>query len=221
MWTDAAATLRKKPDFKKLAAYGFIETNESYTYEKPLAENQFHLTVFVSKNGELSIEIIDTKTKEEYALAYVKTAAGSLARQVRVESEQIVSDIIETCYVPNIFQSEYANLILHYVEEKYGSKAEYLWEKFPNNAVFREPKTRKWYAALLSVEKKKLGIDEEGFVEILDVKEKPEEILRLVDGVRYRPGYHMNKKHWYTMLLDGSVSIEELCQRIDASYALV
>jgi predicted DNA-binding protein (MmcQ/YjbR family) len=35
------------------------------------------------------------------------------------------------------------------------------------------------------------------------------------------PGYHMNKEHWNTILLDRSVSDEELRSWIDESYALV
>ena len=34
------------------------------------------------------------------------------------------------------------------------------------------------------------------------------------------PAYHMNKKHWYTMILDGSVERRELFRRIDESYRL-
>lgn len=35
------------------------------------------------------------------------------------------------------------------------------------------------------------------------------------------PGYHMNKTHWNTVLLDGSVPTGELQRMIDHSYALV
>lgn len=45
---------------------------------------------------------------------------------------------------------------------KYKDEPEYLWDKTPNNAVFREKSTEKWYAALLEVEKSKIGINEEG-----------------------------------------------------------
>ena len=34
------------------------------------------------------------------------------------------------------------------------------------------------------------------------------------------PGYHMNKKHWYTIILDNSISTSEICRRIDDSYLL-
>lgn len=35
------------------------------------------------------------------------------------------------------------------------------------------------------------------------------------------PGYHMNKKHWNTIVVDGSVSIQLLKGWIDHSYELV
>ncbi|AJQ92086.1 MmcQ/YjbR family DNA-binding protein [Gynuella sunshinyii] len=35
------------------------------------------------------------------------------------------------------------------------------------------------------------------------------------------PGYHMNKKHWNTVLIDGSLPDGEIERMIDHSYALV
>ena len=35
------------------------------------------------------------------------------------------------------------------------------------------------------------------------------------------PGYHMNKKHWNTIVVDGSVSSKQLKEWIDDSYSLV
>ncbi|MCW8125144.1 MmcQ/YjbR family DNA-binding protein [Microbulbifer halophilus] len=35
------------------------------------------------------------------------------------------------------------------------------------------------------------------------------------------PGYHMNKKHWNTVLLDGSVPDYEVERMVDQSYGLV
>ena len=35
------------------------------------------------------------------------------------------------------------------------------------------------------------------------------------------PGYHMNKKHWNTIVVDGSVSTKQLKEWIDDSYTLV
>ncbi len=56
----------------------------------------------------------------------------------------------------------------------------------------------------------------------MNLKCNPEEALMLRDiftGVL--PGYHMNKKHWNTVRLDGSVPIPEIERMIDRSYGLV
>ncbi|MFC4100824.1 MmcQ/YjbR family DNA-binding protein [Paenibacillus xanthanilyticus] len=36
-----------------------------------------------------------------------------------------------------------------------------------------------------------------------------------------KPGYHLNKKHWNTVLVDGSLDDDEIFAMIDHSYALV
>lgn len=36
-----------------------------------------------------------------------------------------------------------------------------------------------------------------------------------------QPGYHMNKKHWNTIILDGSLSEQDIFVMIDHSYDLV
>ena len=35
------------------------------------------------------------------------------------------------------------------------------------------------------------------------------------------PGYHMNKKHWNTIIIDGSLTKAKLMEQIKASYLLV
>ena len=35
-----------------------------------------------------------------------------------------------------------------------------------------------------------------------------------------RPAYHMNKKHWISIILDGSMKEEEICRLIQDSYDL-
>ena len=46
------------------------------------------------------------------------------------------------------------------------------------------------------------------------------EILREIYPA-IQPGYHMNKRHWNTIILDGSIVDAEILSMIDDSYALV
>ncbi len=56
----------------------------------------------------------------------------------------------------------------------------------------------------------------------INLKCDPEEALILRDVFdAVLPGYHMNKTHWNTVLLDGSVPQGELERMIDMSYGLV
>lgn len=50
----------------------------------------------------------------------------------------------------------------------------------------------------------------------------PERALELRESYpSIRPGYHMNKVHWNTILLDGTVPITLVRELIDHSYELV
>ncbi len=56
----------------------------------------------------------------------------------------------------------------------------------------------------------------------INLKCDPEQALILRDVFdAVLPGYHMNKTHWNTVLLDGSVPVGEIERMIDHSYALV
>ncbi len=64
--------------------------------------------------------------------------------------------------------------------------------------------------------------DVENFPASVNLKCDPERAIDLRErfgGVL--PGYHMNKKHWNTVLLDGSVPDAEVSSMIDHSYQLV
>lgn len=56
----------------------------------------------------------------------------------------------------------------------------------------------------------------------INLKCEPNEALALRDIFpAILPGYHMNKKHWNTVFLDGSVPEGELQRMMDNSYRLV
>lgn len=110
--------------------------------------------------------------------------------------------------------------ILNYVEKTYKSTPEYLWKSYPEHAVLRHRDNRKWYAIIMSVPKDKLGLNGTENIDIINVKCEPEMIgsLRMTEGIL--PGYHMNKGHWISILLDGSVDDAMICQLLDMSFQL-
>jgi predicted DNA-binding protein (MmcQ/YjbR family) len=56
----------------------------------------------------------------------------------------------------------------------------------------------------------------------VNLKCDPDFALELRDRYeQVRPGYHMNKKHWNTVVLDGVIPDQEIRAMIDQSYNLV
>jgi predicted DNA-binding protein (MmcQ/YjbR family) len=65
-----------------------------------------------------------------------------------------------------------------------------------------------------------LGYDKD--IATMNLKCDPEEAMALRDIFEaVIPGYHMNKAHWNTVILDGSIPPGEIERMIDNSYALV
>ena len=110
--------------------------------------------------------------------------------------------------------------IFEYVKNQYGTVPEYLWETSPKSAVLRH-KNGKWYAVLMQVEKSRLGLEEESMVDIINVKCEPDMVGLLTQTYGFLLGYHMNKKYWITMLLDGRVSEAKILDFLDLSYDLI
>lgn len=209
----------KKPNVEKLLAFGFEKAGNEYVYITDLAEGRMLLTVIIDDKETICTRVVDG-SGDEYVLHLVAGAAGPFVGRIKSEYDAVLREISEKCFDPDVFKGEQAKAVIAYIKDTYGDEPEYLWPKFPDNAIARRKDSRKWYAAFLNVSRRKLGMDSEKTVEILDLRIKPEEMENTVDHIRFFPGYHMNKKHWFTICLDGSVQIEEICQRVDESHLL-
>jgi len=87
------------------------------------------------------------------------------------------------------------------------------WEDFPFYPHIAVMKVRNKMFATLSVEND---------IAKMNLKCDPAEAQMLRDIFSaVLPGYHMNKRHWNTVVLDGSIPAGELERMIDRSYGLV
>ena len=211
---------RKSIIVSNLEPYGFVFNGKAYIYEQNLKDSGLVIQVIISGERKVSAQIIDTAINEPYTMHLASSAAGEFVGKVRNEYEILLTDIAKKCCVPDVFKSNMTKALIARVRDIYGDEPEFLWEKFPDNAIWRRKDNRKWYGALLTVSKKKLGLESDEIVEIIDLREQPEMIKSLLEQDNYYPGWHMNKNHWYTILLDGKVPFDEICRRIDVSYKI-
>lgn len=209
----------KTIDINKLISYGFTMEKDGYQYEEYLLDYQF-LMIVEYANEKMTSKVIDIDMKEEYLLVDVLSASGEFVGKVRDEYESKLEHIVSKCCITEIYKSEYPKLVIAYVKNTYDGELEFLWTKVSETGVFRHKKDQKWYCAMLKVSAHKLGLDSDEILEVIDLKNTPDEITKLVNHTSYFPGYHMNKKHWFTMKLDGSVPIETIYKLIDVSYQI-
>lgn len=109
--------------------------------------------------------------------------------------------------------------VLNYIKQKYETEPDFPWAKYPDYIVFRHKNNRKWYGLLMKVAKNKLGLKGEGTTNILNLK-CDMVMASLLNRPEIIPAYHMNKKHWITVFLDGKLPREEVYNLIDVSYEL-
>ena len=210
----------KKIDLKKLEEFGFKLINKSYNYYTSLLKNQFKMSIKINLDNSIFTEIIDTETNEPYVLHLLEMKRSGYSEKVYKEYNEVLEKIQKECFEDEIFKANYTKEIVAYIKNKYGDELEFLWEKSPKNAVVRRKSSKKWYAVILTVSKRKLNLDSDEIIEVINLHNIVEEIKKLIDNKKYFPAYHMNKKYWCTICLDGTVEVKEIYKLIDISYEL-
>ena len=106
------------------------------------------------------------------------------------------------------------------ISETYGTDGEHLFVRYPSFQVFRHLGNRKWFAVIMDIPRKNLELDGDAEISVVNLKCDTQLIgsLRTEPGIF--PGWHMNKAHWITVALDGTVENDKLKFLLDMSYEL-
>ena len=202
----------------KLLDNGFSQNSVVFEKEIPIMKKQFNVLVTVQPDGAVSYKVIETAFGDEYILVNVEGVQGSFVGEVRSACEKVLTDISKKCYDIEILKAEQTKRVLAFIKSEYDIEPEFLWEKYPNYAAFRRKDNEKWFAIIMTVDRSKLELSGHGNIEIIDMKAEPDFVERLLKRESYYPAYHMNKKHWFTACLDGSISDEILLSLLSSSY---
>ena len=206
-------------DTQKLLDYGFVKQDKKYTYQTPIHAGEFNVIVEIEEYN-ITSKLIDIENEEEYILVDVPSTSGAFVTKLRQEYETQIQNIIKNCTNIDVFKNNQTQEVIQYINHKYGDELEHLWEKSPENAIWRNKINRKWYGIIMVINENKLDGADNALVEIIDLRYPKEDLENFVDNRRIFKGYHMNKHSWITIKLDGSVDNKELFELIDVSYQI-
>ncbi|MBQ6370789.1 MAG: MmcQ/YjbR family DNA-binding protein [Firmicutes bacterium] len=219
---------RSRPAFAKMEAAGFQRTESGYRWQQDFMDGQFRAVLEVGSQGGIRGQVIDLDTGEEYLPIRAKNQTGEFVGSVRQEYLEVLAQVRDAGFVPVDFLYDQSNRIAAMIEAEFGDTPEFPWEKYPGNGTFKSRVNGKWYAVILTVAYGKLEIgaeenprDPEMIAEVINLKADPEKIPALTREHGICPAWHMNKKHWISVLLDDTLTDRRVMELIRESCWLV
>ena len=90
---------------------------------------------------------------------------------------------------------------IDYCAGTYGTSADYPFDEDFETAVLRHADTRKWYAIVMRVSRRKFGLESDEIIDVVNLKLPTEMFGSFGESDGVYPAYHMNKLHWISVLL--------------------
>lgn len=216
MSSDIFKHLRYNPE--KLCSIGFKKEDGDLVKRFFIADEAMIMTVRIDSDGTAECDVCDKDTGEEYVLHKVLGASGDFVGKVRSDYDAVLEHIAADGFDRQAFKSPVTEALTIHVREEYKTELEFLWEKSPDFAVCRRQDNKKWYAVIMNLKKDRFGIKSQERLEVVNLRINPSQKELIVNNKSIFPAYHMNKKSWISVFLDGSVSTGEVLSMVDESY---
>lgn len=201
----------------KLMQYGFSKVGECFEYKTNIIDNQFQLKIAIDNNGDVQTDVLEIAINETYSL-YKTNAQGGFVGKIRQQVFDVVSNVVNDCYDNCKFKFEQTKDVVEYVKTKYGVQLEFLWDKFPDFGAMRREDNKKWFCVVMKLTKDKLKLNSQEQIEVINLKVNSQNLQNLVNNINIFPAYHMSKKSWVSVILNGSLSNKTVFDLIDHSF---
>ena len=217
--------------FIRLLSYTLIVRNEDRMKYPEITRNYIlnnqALIDFGFHNNQLQVELFD----DFYAIYQVSdqnfevniyehfddelfmpfniiSATGQVVASLREKIEALNQQIIDHCFQAFDFKQAYQDQLMFPFKDE-------------EISVLVTSENKKWYALFMKIDYNKLNPQHFGKIEIVNVKVDPTQREALIDYDHIYPAYHMNKKHWITLVLEKDMNIQQAKQLLQDSYQLV
>lgn len=201
-----------KPNEQKLLAFGFVKTSGKFLLNKPINDD---FLAKISLDGDnFTINLVDNSFNGEYEMLNIESINTGFVLSLRAKVEALAKEIVENCF-ENINVTAF---VVKHIKQTYAVDHQSPWKEYPHYLTFKHPETQKWFAIIMDVGMDKIVKGKNYVANIMNLKAEPEFIKNIIDNKNIFPAYHMNKQHWYTVLLDKNISADRLKLLIDKSY---
>lgn len=197
-----------------LVPFGFVFNGDNYLLERLILGGEFLLRLTVDTQGQMDSSLLEVETNETYTLYKVEAAHGEYVGAIRDAVKEVILEVKKHCYETGYHVGERFAFLRDYCHETYGEDLEYLWDD--ENCILRRSDNKKWYAVIMKISLRKIGLDDDSVKSVLGLRGNPEKI----DGVKIFQGYHMNKKYWVIIVLDERVDNDFIKEAIEQSREL-
>ncbi len=178
--------------------------------------SNFYVDFEISRN-DFFARVFEVPTNEPYVLFEVSTATGRFVSKVRQTVFDFVKEIEEKCFIRTDVKKKY----IEYIQNQFNVEGDNPFsEDSLDTMVFRTPKNS-WFALLMTIKFKNLGIQNDSPVSVVNLKHRPEDISKIVDNKHIFNAYHMSKKHWISVILSDNLDFSVLQNLTEESFSLV
>ncbi|OON90078.1 MmcQ/YjbR family DNA-binding protein [Pyramidobacter sp. C12-8] len=209
---------RRRPDFSRFEAAGLKKDGGEWRCSRVFMDGQFRADIRVDARGEVRGRVYDLDTGDEYLAVHIPSQSGAFVASVRQAYADVLRDLAQRCFTAHDFVADQSNRVAALIRERFGNPPEFPWQD-DSSAVFREPRTRKWYGVIMRIGRGKLEPGKDGEVDVLNVKADAADVPALLKERGIFRCYHMNKKYWVTVALDDSLGDERVMELLEASHA--
>ncbi len=197
---------------QKLKKCGFNLTKGKFLLKKPLNDD-FTVEIEIDSQN-FNINLIDNNFNEQYEMLNILSINTAFVASLRKQVENLAAEIVKNC-LDNI---NIKSAVVNHIKERYNVIPQAPWDEYPHYLTFKHPKSDKWFALIMDVNMDKLVKNKNYVVDIINLKAPPTFVEKIIDNKNIFPAYHMNKIHWYTVVLNKGIKLEKLMELIDISY---
>ena len=207
------------PLVEKFQEVGFEKAGDEYVCKKTIDVDGSEFDVIIScRSGtSLTAQVFDKATGDRYSLFDMPGARGAFIGKMREQVQKLIDEFRTACFEEQDLHEKY----ISYLASHYGVQPDFPWDDSPDACVFRCPNS-KWFALMMKIKYKQLGLGSgDAEVWVVNLKHDADDIPDVVDRRSIFPAWHMNKKHWITVLLTAVTDFEKLCKLTQRSFELV